>query len=85
MVVKSWHIWDFPDNVYALIKEDVRDIENVRDLSALQVLVELLPTKVGSLFSLNSLREDLNVAFKTISLWADILEKHGRIPWLRPG
>jgi predicted AAA+ superfamily ATPase len=38
-------------------------------------LVEILPTKVGSLFSLNSLREDLNVAFKTISLWVNILEK----------
>ncbi len=58
-----------------MIKEDIRDIENVRDLSALQVLVELLPDKVGSLFSLNPLREDLGVIHKTISLWVDILER----------
>ncbi|MBI5306207.1 ATP-binding protein [Candidatus Wolfebacteria bacterium] len=58
-----------------LIKEDIRDIENIRDLSALQILVEILPTKVGSLFSINSLKEDLGVTHKTISLWVDILER----------
>lgn len=58
-----------------LIKEDIRDIEQVRDLSALQILVEILPEKVGSLLSLNALREDLQVSHKTISLWMNILEK----------
>lgn len=58
-----------------LIKEDIRDIENLRDLSALQVLVEILPTKIGSLFSLNSLKEDLGVTHKTISLWTNVLER----------
>lgn len=68
-----------------LIKEDIRDIENIRDLSALQILVDLLPTKVGAQLSMNSLREDLSVAHKTISAWMDILERfyyHFRIyPW----
>jgi len=58
-----------------LIKEDIRDIESVRDLSALQILVDLLPGKVGSLLSLNGLREDLQVAFGTIKLWMDVLER----------
>lgn len=58
-----------------LVKEDIRDIEQVRDLSALQILVEILPEKVGSLLSLNSLREDLQVAHKTVSLWVDVLER----------
>ncbi|MBU4360547.1 ATP-binding protein [Patescibacteria group bacterium] len=58
-----------------LIKEDIRDIEQVRDLSALQILVEILPSKVGSLLSLNALREDLQVAHKTIKTWMDILER----------
>lgn len=69
--LRRWH----NDRADRLIREDIRDIENVRDISALQVLVELLPDKVGSLFSLNSLREDLAVTHKTISLWVDILEK----------
>jgi len=66
-----------------LIKEDIRDIELIRDLSAMQVLVELLPKRVGSPLSLNALREDVNVAHKTISLWVDILERfyyHFRLP-----
>ncbi|MBI4653140.1 ATP-binding protein [Candidatus Kuenenbacteria bacterium] len=58
-----------------LVKEDIRDIEQVRDLSALQILTDILPDKVGSLLSLNALREDLQVAHKTISLWVNILEK----------
>jgi uncharacterized protein len=58
-----------------LIKQDIRDIENVRDLSLLQVLVELLPAKVGSRLSINALRGDLEVAHKTIKTWMDILER----------
>lgn len=69
--LRRWH----NERADRLIKEDIRDMEQLRDLSALQVLVELLPGKVGSLFSLNSLREDLAVTHKTISLWVDVLEK----------
>jgi len=58
-----------------LIKEDIRDIEIVRDLSALQVLSDILPSKVGSLLSLNALRNDLQVSHKTVALWMDILER----------
>ena len=58
-----------------LIKEDIRELEQVRNLSALQILVEILPKKVGSLLSLNSLKEDLETTHKTISLWMDILER----------
>lgn len=63
------------ERVDRLIKEDIRDVEQVRDLSALQVLVEILPSKVGSLLSLNALRGDLEVAHKTIKTWMDILER----------
>lgn len=63
------------ERIERLVREDIRDIEQVRDLSALQVLVELLPGKVGSLLSLNALREDLSVSYKTVALWVDILER----------
>jgi predicted AAA+ superfamily ATPase len=58
-----------------LVKEDIRDIENIRDLSAMQILADLLPGKVGSLLSLNNIKGDLHVNFKTVSKWMDILEK----------
>lgn len=69
--LRRWH----NEKIDRLIKEDIRDIESVRDLSALQLLVELLPDKVGSLFSVNSLREDLETTHKTVSLWVDIFER----------
>lgn len=63
------------ERIDRLIKEDIRDVELVRDISALQVLGEVLPSRVGSKLSLNSLREDLQVAHKTIASWVDILER----------
>jgi uncharacterized protein len=57
-----------------LVREDIRDIELIRDLSIFQILVSLLPERVGSVFSINSLREDLRVSHQTIARWMDILE-----------
>lgn len=70
-LLRRWH----NERADLLIKEDIRDIEAIRDISALQVLVDILPGKVGSLFSLNSLKEDLQVTHKTIAFWIDVLEK----------
>jgi len=69
--LRRWH----NQRIDRLVKEDIRDTENIHDLSALQVLVELLRVRVGSLLSLNGLREDLNVAHKTVSQWMDVLER----------
>jgi uncharacterized protein len=63
------------DRMDRLVKEDIRDVETVRDISNLQVLVELLPERACSLLSLNSLRIDLDVAHKTVSAWMDVLER----------
>jgi len=69
--LRRWH----NQRVERLVKEDIRDLENIRNLSLLQILVDVLPGKVGSLLSLNSLREDLSVAHKTVSNWVDVLER----------
>ena len=70
-VLKRFHI----DRTERLVKEDIRDIEPIRHLSLLQILVSLLPERVGSLLSINAMREDLEVAHKTVVSWMDILEK----------
>ena len=49
-----------------LVQEDVRDLRAVSDLAGLRVLADLLPERVGSLLSINSLREDLGVAHATV-------------------
>ena len=57
-----------------LVFEDVRDLRQIRDLQALRVLVDLLPERVGSILSINSLREDIGVAFATVRDWIHMLE-----------
>lgn len=54
--------------------EDVSDLLNVSDMRAFQNLIELLPEKVGSQLSINSLREDVEKAYATIRVWYQVLE-----------
>lgn len=63
------------DRLERLVKEDIRDIERIQDLSLLQILVELLPQKVGALLSIQSIQEDLGVAHQTVSHWLQVLER----------
>jgi hypothetical protein len=56
-----------------LVREDIRDATNIRNISLLETLVHLLEPRVGSPLSVNSLREDLGVAFETVREWLDVL------------
>jgi hypothetical protein len=57
-------------------REDVRNLESIRDLSSLQLLADLLPERVASLISLNAIREDLEVSHRALTHWMEILEGH---------
>ena len=52
-----------------LAYEDTRDIKVLSDLNAFRVLLDLVPEKVGSLFSFHSLKEDVGTAYATIRDW----------------
>ncbi len=58
-----------------LLTEDVRDLRNVRDLQVLRLLTDLLPERVGSLLSINALREVLGISFATVRDWLAVLEE----------
>lgn len=58
-----------------LVRDEVRDLEDVTDLGALELLAMTLPERVGSPLSVNALREDLQVAHETVARWVDILER----------
>ncbi|MFC2167247.1 DUF4143 domain-containing protein, partial [Acidobacteriota bacterium] len=55
-------------------REDITDTEQIRDLGSMQLLSDLLPDRVGSLLSINSIREDLEVSHRAVSHWLNILE-----------
>lgn len=65
-------------------REDIRDMENVRDFSKLELLADLIPERVASLFSLNSLREELEVSHRAVNHWVDILERFYFLFRVRP-
>jgi uncharacterized protein len=50
-------------------------LSNIKYISTLEILASILHTKVASVFSINSLVEDLQVTNKTITNWINILEK----------
>ncbi len=56
-----------------VVREDLRDLSRIPELSQIEALVSLLPERVGSLFSRASLREDLEVSFDTIRRWMQYL------------
>ena len=57
-----------------LAYEDTKDIKVVFNLNAFRVLLDLLPEKIGSLFSFNSLKEDVGVAYGTVRDWVFLAE-----------
>ena len=62
------------ERISQLIKEDIRDLERVRELDLMEILVDSLPQKVGSPLSIKSLKEDLEIAHETVERWICILE-----------
>lgn len=60
--------------VDGLIRTDVLDFERIHDLRAMQIVLELLKTKVGSPISYRSLAEDASIAPNTVRKYIQILE-----------
>jgi len=58
-----------------VIHDDLISLESIRNLSAMELLVDLLRERVGSPLSIKSLSEDLHVSPHTVSAWIDILER----------
>lgn len=68
--LKRWHRARRERVVYT----DIRDLENVKNISHIELLVSALPDRVGSPLSRKNLSQDLEVDFKTVEKWITILE-----------
>lgn len=58
-----------------LVREEVTSLERIVDLGNLELLALRLPALVGSPLSINALREDLQLAHRTVAKWLDVLER----------
>lgn len=68
-----WRRWSLERN-QLILRDDLKDLERVREVSLVEMLVDALPSRVGSPLSVQSLREDLEVAHDTVERWLTILE-----------
>ena len=57
-----------------ILKQDIVDLENVRQITSIETLIQLLRKRVGSPVSYNSLAQDLQCSDKTVKRWLTILE-----------
>lgn len=57
-----------------ILRQDLLNLENIKSLSSIETLVQLLRDRVGSPVSYTSLAEDLHCAPKTVKNWLNILE-----------
>lgn len=69
-LLRRWH----NEKTERMFREDIRDTQVIRDIGNMKLLGDLLPSKVGSLLSLNAIREDLEVSHRAVSHWMEILE-----------
>lgn len=67
-----------------LVNQDLGGLEALRNLPLVEQLMMLLPPRVGSPLSINSLREDLEVHFATVKHWLELLENVYYGFFLRP-
>jgi predicted AAA+ superfamily ATPase len=70
---RHWKRWQ-RERRSRVVREDLINLEQVKELSQIDLLADLLPARVGSPLSINNLRQDLEVAFETADRWVGILE-----------
>lgn len=68
--LKRWHRQRRERIVYS----DIKDLENVKEISNIELLVNALPDRVCSPLSKKNLAQELEVDFKTVEKWLTILE-----------
>lgn len=67
-----------------VIKDDLRDLEAIRDVSGIMMLLDLLRERVSGPIVVSNLAENLHVASKTVRHWIDLLERMYVIFVVRP-
>ncbi len=57
-----------------ILRQDLIDLEIIKNIKQIELLIDLLKSRVGSTISYNSLAIDLQVSDKTVKRWLGILE-----------
>ena len=67
-----------------VIREDVRDLESVRNIQLLSMFLDLLRHRVGGLVRLSNIASDIQISPKTAKSWLEVLERMYLVFSVRP-
>lgn len=67
-----------------VLREDLRDLSQIREIGMIDAMVQLLPSKIGAPLSLNAIREDLNVSYGAVKNWIETLARLYYLFEIRP-
>ena len=58
-----------------VIREDIRDLESVRNIQLLSMFLDMLRRRVGGLITLYNIAEDLQISPKTARSWLEVMQR----------
>lgn len=67
-----------------VLREDIRDLESIRNITLLGMFLDMLRHRVGSLITLSNLAADLQVSPKTAKSWLEVLGRMYLVFAVRP-
>ena len=70
---KTYRRWSL-ERLSRVVYTDINDLENIKEISSMEVLIQALNDRVASVLSIESLRQDIQVSHNTMSRWLDILQ-----------
>jgi predicted AAA+ superfamily ATPase len=71
---RFWRSWQ-RERLQRVIYDDIRDLENIKEISLLELLAGELPNRIGAPLSVKNLKELLQVAHETVDRWINIFER----------
>lgn len=67
-----------------VLRDDIRDLESVKDIQTMALFLDALRTRVGGLVVLSNIAEDLQTSPQTLARWLDIFQKMYLVFVVRP-
>ena len=60
--------------VAQIVREDIRNFYDIKNIDNIEILFTLLPSRVGSPLSMNNIAEELRVSFGSVKKWLRLFE-----------
>ena len=70
---KNYRRWSL-ERLNRVVYTDINDLENIKEISSIEILLHALNERIASILSIENLRQDLQASHNSVSRWIDILQ-----------